>query len=141
VHVIELAQQGPLVTDPAEDDAVGVGEHQADRLGGQGPVESRQHLLAAFEEQGVLIEGAGEDRFDLLQRDAVLLAPLPRRQQAFGESLDGRDIAAERAVRSQRIVQLRACRQLSLGHGPTPFVARRPLRSILVSPARPGSVV
>ena len=51
VHVIELAQQGPLVAHPVEDDAVGVREHQADRLGGQGPVESRQHLLAAFEEQ------------------------------------------------------------------------------------------
>ena len=95
MHVIELAQQGPLVAHPAEDDAVGVGEHQADRFGGQGPMESRQHLLAAFEEQGVLVERAGEDRFDLLQRDAVLLAPLPRRQHVFGEPFDGRDFGAE----------------------------------------------
>ena len=67
VDVVERPQQGVVAAEPAEHDAVGVGEHHADRFVGQGPVQILQNLAAALMEQRPEVAGAGEDRVDRLQ--------------------------------------------------------------------------
>ena len=62
VHGVERSQQGGVTAEPVEDQAVGIGEHQADRLVGERAVQVGQHLAAALEEQRVVhVGGAGED--------------------------------------------------------------------------------
>ncbi len=81
VNVVKRLQQAAVARQPRQHHALGVGEHQADRLTGQCAVQVGQHLVAALEEQRAEVVGAGEDRFDRFERDAVVLAALPRRQQ------------------------------------------------------------
>ena len=51
VHVVEGLQQAVVAAHPAEHDAVGVGQHQADRFVGQRAVQVEEHLVAALGEQ------------------------------------------------------------------------------------------
>ncbi|MCW2686436.1 MAG: hypothetical protein JWR37_1326 [Mycobacterium sp.] len=81
VHVVERLQDAVVSADPVEHDPVCVGQHQADGLVGDGPLQVEKHLAAAFVEQRLLGVGAREDGFDGFQRDAVVLAALPRREQ------------------------------------------------------------
>ena len=50
VDVVECLQQAAVARQPGEDDALGVGEHHADRLAGQRPVQVGEHFVAALEE-------------------------------------------------------------------------------------------
>ena len=77
MDVVEGLEQAAIAGQPRQHHTLGVGEHQADRLAGQGAVQVGQHLVAALEEQGAEVVGAGEDGFDLFERDAVVLAALP----------------------------------------------------------------
>ena len=103
VHVVERLQQAVIPAHPAEHHAVGVGEHHADRLVGQRAMQIEKHLVTALEEQGAEVVGAGEDGFDDVLRDAVLLAALPGRQQPTGHRVVPRGAAA---------VQLRPLREV-----------------------------
>ena len=77
VDVVERLEQAAVTGQPRQHHALGVGEHQADRLADQRAVQVGQHLVAALEEQGAEVVGAGEDGFDLFERNAVVLAALP----------------------------------------------------------------
>jgi hypothetical protein len=77
VNVVKRLEQAAVTGQPRQHHTFGVGEHQADRLAGQRAVQVGQHLVAALEEQGAEVVGAGEDRFHLLERNAVILAALP----------------------------------------------------------------
>ena len=51
MDVVQRAQQGGVAAEPVEDEAVGVDQHEADRLVDQSLVQPRQHLVTAPEEQ------------------------------------------------------------------------------------------
>ncbi len=74
--------QGPVhvaVDRPAgQHETLVVGHHQPDRLGAQRVVQRAEHLGPAPVEQRPGVDVPGEDRLDLLRRDAVALAARPR---------------------------------------------------------------
>ena len=86
MNVVESLEQVAVTGQPRQHHTLGVGQHHADRLVGQGAVQVAQHLVTALEEQRTEVLGTGEDRFDLFQRNAVILAALPRRQEPAGQT-------------------------------------------------------
>ena len=69
MDVVERLEQGAVAGQPRQHHTLGVGEHHADRLVGQGAVQVGQHLVTALEEQRTEVVGAGEDRFDRLRAE------------------------------------------------------------------------
>ena len=64
MHLVERPQQRGVAAHPVEHEAVGVGEHERHGLVDQRLVQPGEHLAAALEEEGLVVEGADEGRLD-----------------------------------------------------------------------------
>ena len=52
VDVVERFEQAAVTGQPGQHDALGIGEHQADRFADERAVQISQHFIAALKEQG-----------------------------------------------------------------------------------------
>ncbi|MCD2185860.1 hypothetical protein LN037_01665 [Actinomycetospora sp. SF1] len=74
---VEGGQQAPVVAEAVEDEAVDVGQHQADGLVGERGSHLGEDRVAGLVEQRLVVDRTGEGGVHGVQRDAVARAALP----------------------------------------------------------------